>query len=342
MPLKKKDLTKAAKELEEILKPTDDEGNPEKITDAKIKVMKEKIIEAAGFLTPEDGMSEHLSNVLNELGITVGEETEDVSEEKPEEVTEEETEITWELIDSLNKKELEQFCEDQNLISEADDYEELIDFKKDVATELNIEFPENDEVEEVEEEVEEDIIEEDIIEDDSEEEEVDLVDLVTGTKKLAHLKEIAEVNDEFKKIRKGLKKFKGLEGVKLLKAKMRKMLGVEEEITVSKKDVDKVLKESEEYKEEAEKIIKKSNKTKKVGVIATIVDCISKQPITKENILKILVKTFPDRLEEAMKKTINVQVPNRIKKEKNDSLTKNDKNEWYFTKSTAKAEKTPY
>lgn len=65
---------------------------------------------------------------------------------------------------------------------------------------------------------------------------------------------------------------------------------------------------------------KKSEKTpKEKGVIATIVALIenaNKAGISKEQILNILVKTFPDRNKNSMKNTINVQVPNRISKER--------------------------
>ena len=69
----------------------------------------------------------------------------------------------------------------------------------------------------------------------------------------------------------------------------------------------------------------KSSKTKakatpkKAGVIATIVECIiksGKKGISKDNILKVLVKKFPEREEEKMKVTVGVQVPSRISKEK--------------------------
>ncbi len=55
------------------------------------------------------------------------------------------------------------------------------------------------------------------------------------------------------------------------------------------------------------------------GVIATIVSLIEgsgKKGITKEEILTVLTKAFPDRKVESMKNTINVQVPNRISKER--------------------------
>lgn len=63
----------------------------------------------------------------------------------------------------------------------------------------------------------------------------------------------------------------------------------------------------------------KTNKQKRPGVIASIVEAIEnagEKGISKESILKILVKKFPDRQEKSMKNTINIQVPNRISKER--------------------------
>ena len=57
----------------------------------------------------------------------------------------------------------------------------------------------------------------------------------------------------------------------------------------------------------------------KPGVIATIVSLIEgsgKKGITKAEILVGLIDAFPERPEESMKNTINVQCPNRINKEK--------------------------
>jgi cobalamin biosynthesis protein CobT len=55
------------------------------------------------------------------------------------------------------------------------------------------------------------------------------------------------------------------------------------------------------------------------GIIATIVSLIEgsgKKGVTKEEILTALTKAFPDRKVESMKNTVNVQVPNRISKER--------------------------
>ena len=81
----------------------------------------------------------------------------------------------------------------------------------------------------------------------------------------------------------------------------------------------------EESKKEKEETIKKSTTTKKKkkikkkGVIQTIVNVIEnskEKGVTKDEILNVLIKTFPERNPKSMKNTINIQVPNRINKEK--------------------------
>ena len=70
----------------------------------------------------------------------------------------------------------------------------------------------------------------------------------------------------------------------------------------------------------------KEPKEKKPGVLSTILEVLKKgKPITKEGILAVLVKRFPDRASESMAKTINVQVPNRIAKEHKVKIDKTEK-----------------
>ena len=84
--------------------------------------------------------------------------------------------------------------------------------------------------------------------------------------------------------------------------------------------------EKAEKKEKKEKPAKKEKEVKGPGVIKTIVSTIKDHgPITKEQILEKLVKAFPERDAEAMKKTINVQVPNRINKEQDFQIENTDK-----------------
>lgn len=77
----------------------------------------------------------------------------------------------------------------------------------------------------------------------------------------------------------------------------------------------------------------KAPKEKKVGVIATIESLLRASsktaPITKEQILKTLTKTFPDKDPESMRKTINVQVPKRISEEKGLNIKKTEDGEFY-------------
>jgi len=79
-------------------------------------------------------------------------------------------------------------------------------------------------------------------------------------------------------------------------------------------------KEEEEKKEpEQAKQAKPGSDKPKEGVIATIASLIQEsghQGITKVEILEELKNRFPDRSEKSMKNTLNVQVPNRVSKEK--------------------------
>ncbi len=68
------------------------------------------------------------------------------------------------------------------------------------------------------------------------------------------------------------------------------------------------------------------------GVIASIVEFLGaateEKPINKDRLVEKLKKRFPDRQETAMMKTINVQVPNRLKTDKKINVKKNDKGYW--------------
>lgn len=82
------------------------------------------------------------------------------------------------------------------------------------------------------------------------------------------------------------------------------------------------------------KVSKEENgKSKKgEGVIATIFNIISKTPSNKESILHALVKKFPERKEEAMKKTIQAQLPNRMAKEKGVKIVEDEAGRFHATK----------
>lgn len=67
-------------------------------------------------------------------------------------------------------------------------------------------------------------------------------------------------------------------------------------------------------------------KAKKVGVIATIIKIIGGgKPVSKKQILARLVKAFPDRGEQAMSRTINCQLPSRLRSEKGLKIEKSEK-----------------
>lgn len=91
------------------------------------------------------------------------------------------------------------------------------------------------------------------------------------------------------------------------------------------KAVKKVVEEPETEPEKEEKPTKKGKKPEKAGepgkpgIIATIAEMIEKsgkKGVTKAEILAELMERFPNRPEQSMKNTINVQVPARIQKEK--------------------------
>jgi hypothetical protein len=134
------------------------------------------------------------------------------------------------------------------------------------------------------------------------EEVVDLTDLLAKTKKLVDLKALVGEYDVFEPLRDKLDDFAGLSGPRELRPLMEKLLGVEPT-----------------KKPQKPAGAKKEKKPKGPGVISTIVGCIEgagKDGVTKDEILAELIKTFPDREEKSMKNTVNVQVPNRINKEK--------------------------
>ena len=88
-------------------------------------------------------------------------------------------------------------------------------------------------------------------------------------------------------------------------------------------------------KSKKKKVAKKTEKKtepKKPGVIASILEFISDNPMTPERILQKLVKRFPDRNADGMEKTIHAQLPSRMAKERKIKITK-DKDGRYFAKS---------
>ncbi len=71
---------------------------------------------------------------------------------------------------------------------------------------------------------------------------------------------------------------------------------------------------------------KKEKETSKPGVIDTIFNLLrEKGPITKDQILAELAKKFPERKEDSMKATINVQLPSRMARERGVKIEHTDK-----------------
>lgn len=82
-------------------------------------------------------------------------------------------------------------------------------------------------------------------------------------------------------------------------------------------------------KEKAEKVPKEK---KGPGVIASIVeflkDASEKAPLTKKDVHEKLKERFPDRAPESMWSTINIQIPNRLKVDRNVVVHKNENGYW--------------
>jgi len=96
---------------------------------------------------------------------------------------------------------------------------------------------------------------------------------------------------------------------------------------------EKEMKKDEKKKAEGEKEMKKDEKkkaakkegVKKVGIIDTIISLLKTKPITKEDIVKALVKKFPDREEKGMTSTVSIQLGGRLEKDKGLKIQKSDK-----------------
>lgn len=80
------------------------------------------------------------------------------------------------------------------------------------------------------------------------------------------------------------------------------------------------------------KATKKTTEPKGPGVIASIIELLqaatAKKPLSKSALLDKLVARFPDRTREAMHKTINCQVPFRLRKDKELEVHSNDEGYW--------------
>ena len=142
-----------------------------------------------------------------------------------------------------------------------------------------------------------------------------LVDQINDAATMKELKIIAKDLDEFKSLRGILTKYKTKDDLREV------MLETLEEGEPEKKEEKKPAAEKAPpaKKEPVKTTEKKKEVTKKPGVIISIVSLIEKsgkKGVTKDEIHEKLVELFPDRDEKSMRSTINVQVPNRITKEK--------------------------
>jgi len=181
MELTRKQLVKAAKEMNEVMG-LDDPAIDTSLSEEKLKA---QMTEAIGLINDEeDEFSEPTQAVITALiEAKAPAKAKKAKKEEPEEEPEEE---------------------------EGDEEEE----------------PEDEDEEEPAED-EDDNEEEDEPEKKEEDEDKPLPELVAGASKLSRLKEIVGEHDEFKKLRKKLGDFAGLEGTRKLKNAMFEALGVE-------------------------------------------------------------------------------------------------------------------
>lgn len=171
-----------------------------------------------------------------------------------------------------------------------------------------------------------------------------LADKITGLPDI--LDEETEVEDKklAKLLKKVLKAVENEDEIVVLEDEAEEEEAVEEAPKPKKKGAKKAVKRSrkkasdDEDDEEEESVPVKPKPAKKgpgkrgVGVIATIIAELrkanAKKPTTKEKILAVLVKKFPDRDPKAMKSTISSQVPSGLRTEKGLEVQSNDKGVW--------------
>lgn len=102
------------------------------------------------------------------------------------------------------------------------------------------------------------------------------------------------------------------------------------------KKIDDLKAQLSAAKDELKKLTgKKSTEKKGPGVISTIFTLVSdagQSGISKAEILLKLVEMFPDRAEDGMEKTINVQLPSRMSKERGVTIKKLETGNFAITK----------
>ena len=134
--LDKKALVRAGKDLNTILA-ADDDGNPAIPVKGTEDEIKAKLIEAIQFVTPEDKLKKPTRDVLEAL------KAEQAEEPEKEEVPDPTPRPTAAQIGKMNKKDLEQLCDDLELETDPDDYEKVKDLKAAMIAEM---FSETDPV----------------------------------------------------------------------------------------------------------------------------------------------------------------------------------------------------
>jgi len=159
----------------------------------------------------------------------------------------------------------------------------------------------------------------------------------TAAKLLGKLKKIDELVDEDTKLEKD-----DATTLKLLTKANEAGDDIDIEDDVPAEDEKPAKKEKAKAKPAKDKPAKKAKEDKGPGVIASIVEFLkeatAKNPIDKKTILAKLVERFPERGEDAMKSTINIQVPSRLSKDKGLNIKKNEDG-YFIGKGDAKAEK---
>lgn len=88
-------------------------------------------------------------------------------------------------------------------------------------------------------------------------------------------------------------------------------------------------------KNELKELTGKKSEAKGPGVIATIFTLVTNSPktgISKADILAKLVELFPDRSAESMQRTVNVQLPSRMSKERGVKIEKLETGNFVVTK----------
>ena len=107
-------------------------------------------------------------------------------------------------------------------------------------------------------------------------------------------------------------------------------------IADAQKKIDDLKAQLTAAKDELRKLTgKKSSEPKGPGVITTILALVTDAPktgISKADILEKLVEMFPDRSKEGMEKTINVQLPSRMSKERGIAINKLETGNFVVTK----------